>query len=297
MTAACGASRAAGTATYHRGVNRTDIAEHIAARLVADRGELRRQYHEPGRIRSFVVDDLLDTEVAEAIHGAFPPVEEMRHRKTIREDKYVATQMDRYQPVLEEAIFAFQDQRVIDAVAAITDIPELLGDPTLYAGGISAMTRGQFLNPHIDNSHREDLESYRVLNLLYYVTPAWGDGDGGHLRLWDGGMGGPSRTIHSRFNRLAVMATSTRSWHGVEEVLADRARTCVSNYYFSPRPIGDDGTVVDHDYFHPTTFRGFPGQVARNAVLVADGLARAGVRRVFRHGLTRTSQVYQRPER
>lgn len=278
-------------------MDRAALAAQIAARLTGDRAALRRQYHQPGRIRTFVVDDLLDADTAEAIHAAFPPVADMRHRKTIREDKYVATQMDRYQPLLEEALFAFQDQRVIEAVAAITDIPDLLGDPTLYAGGISAMVQGQFLNPHIDNSHREDLESYRVLNLLYYVTPGWQDGDGGHLQLWDQGMGGPARTIHARFNRLAVMATTTGSWHGVDEVLADRARTCVSNYYFSPRPIADDGTVVDHDYFHPTTFRGFPGQAARNAVLVADGLARAGVRRVFRRGLTRTSQVYERPER
>jgi Rps23 Pro-64 3,4-dihydroxylase Tpa1-like proline 4-hydroxylase len=278
-------------------VDRTAIADQIVARLARDRDDLGRQYSQPGRIRTFVVDDLLEPELAEAIHARFPPVATMRHRRTVREDKYVATQMDRYEPLLEEAIFAFQDDRVIDLVAGITGIPDLLGDPTLYAGGISAMVRGQFLNPHIDNSHREDRDSYRVLNLLYYVTPGWREGDGGHLQLWDRGMRGPARTVHSRFNRLAVMATSTASWHGVDEVLAGGVRTCVSNYYFSRRPVGDDGAVVDHDYFHPTTFRGFPGQIGRNAVLVADGLARSGLRRVFRHGVSRTSQVYERPER
>lgn len=278
-------------------MDRTAIADQIVARLARERDDLARQYRQPGRIRTFLVDDLLDAQVAEAIHAAFPPVTSMRRRKTIREDKYVATQMDRYEPLLEEAIYAFQDERVVQLVGEITGIPGLLGDPTLYAGGISAMAQGQFLNPHIDNSHREDRESYRVLNLLYYVTPGWGDSDGGHLQLWDEGMRGPARTIHSRFNRLVVMATSTASWHGVDEVLAEGPRTCVSNYYFSPRPVGDDGEVVDHEYFHPTTFRGFPGQAGRNAVLVADGLARAGLRRVFRHGLTRTSQVYERPDR
>lgn len=278
-------------------MDRTAIADQIEARLRRDGDDLARQWAQPGRIRTFVIDDLLDPEVAEAIHAAFPPVASMRHRKTIREDKYVATQMDRYEPLLEEAIYAFQDERVVEAVAKITGIPDLLGDPTLYAGGISAMVQGQFLNPHIDNSHREDLESYRVLNLLYYVTPGWQDGDGGHLNLWDQGMRGPARTVHSRFNRLAVMATSTASWHGVDEVQADGVRTCVSNYYFSSRPVGDDGEVVHRDYFHPTTFRGFPGQIGRNAVLVADGLARSGLRRLFRHGVQRTSQVYERPER
>lgn len=275
-------------------MDRTKIAEQIASRLTTGADDLRAEFERPGRVRTFVVDDLLEDTLARQIHGAFPPVDDMMRRRSIREDKYVATQMDRYDGLLEEVVFAFQEQPVIDAVAGITGMDELLGDPRLYAGGVSAMTKGQFLNPHIDNSHREDRETYRVLNLLYYTTPSWAPEDGGHLQLWDQGMQAEARTLHSRFNRLVVMATSTRSWHAVNEVVADRTRTCVSNYYFSHRPVGNDGTVGDRDYFHVTTFRGFPGQVARNAVLVADGVARAGARRVFRHGVAKTAQVYER---
>ncbi|MDQ6837743.1 MAG: 2OG-Fe(II) oxygenase [Actinomycetota bacterium] len=277
-------------------MDRTQIAEQIVRRLRAQEAGLRAEFRRPGRVRTFVVDDLLDEEVARRIHGAFPAKESMMRRRSIREDKYVATQMDRYDPLLEEIVFAFQEQPVIDAVADITGIDGLLGDPRLYAGGISAMTRGQFLNPHIDNSHREDRETYRVLNLLYYTTPSWAPGDGGHLQLWDQGMRAENRTLHSLFNRLVVMATSTGSWHAVNEVVADSVRTCVSNYYFSQRPVADDGTVMDNDYFHVTTFRGFPGQGGRNAVLVADGLARSALRRVFRHGVAKTTQIYERDE-
>lgn len=277
-------------------MDRAQIAEQIVSRLRADAGSLERAYERPGQIRTFVVDDLLAGELARRIHTAFPAVHAMVHRSTIREDKYVATQMDRYDPLLEEAIYAFQEPEVIRAVSQITGIDDLLGDPRLYAGGISAMTQGQYLNPHIDNSHREDLETYRVLNLLYYTTPGWHHEDGGHLQLWDRGMKGPARTVYSSFNRLVVMATSTRSWHGVSEVTAAGPRTCLSNYYFSRRPVTPDGGIADHDYFHPTTFRGFPGQRGRNALLVADGVARAGVRRIFRHGVAKTTQVYQRDE-
>ena len=278
-------------------MERKEIADQIVRRLEADEAGLWEQFRRPGRVRTFVIDDLLDEDVAKQVHSAFPPVLAMVRRKSIREDKYVATQMDRYDPLLEETVFAFQEPSVIQAVARITGIDELLGDPRLYAGGISAMTKGQFLNPHIDNSHREDRETYRVLNLLYYATPGWNEGDGGHLQVWDQGMRAPERTLHSRFNRLVVMATSTHSWHAVNEVVADGPRTCVSNYYFSRRPVSNDGSVVDNDYFHVTTFRGFPGQEGKNALLVADGLARAGVRRVFRHGVTKTAQVYERPDR
>ncbi len=278
-------------------MDRTQIADQIVGRLRDRQVDLQAEFFHPGRIRTFVVDDLLDEDLARQVHAAFPPVDAMMRRRSIREDKYVATQMDRYDPILEEVVFAFQEQVVVDAVADITGIAGLEGDRRLYAGGLSAMTRGQFLNPHIDNSHREDLDSYRILNLLYYATPGWESDEGGHLQLWDEGMGGDRRSVACHFNRLVVMATSTRSWHGVSAVEAtERTRTCVSNYYFSRRPVGNRGEVVSGEYFHVTTFRGFPGQVGRNAVLVADGLARRALRRVFRRGVVATKQVYRRDE-
>lgn len=276
-------------------MDRSDLAAHIAERLERDRSVLKAEFRRPGRIRTAVVDDLLDEQVARRIYEAFPPVADMMHRRSIREDKYVAAQMDRYHPLLEEALFAFQAPAVVALVGEITGIDPLLPDHQLYAGGISAMTRGQYLNPHIDNSHDGALEHYRVLNLLYYTTPGWEPADGGHLQVWDRGLRQPARTLHSSFNRLVVMATSTRSWHGVSEVVRDGVRTCVSNYYFSPRPVGADGAPAAGEYFHVTTFRGFPGQPARNALLVADGIVRAGVRKVAKGGLRPTKQVYRRP--
>jgi Rps23 Pro-64 3,4-dihydroxylase Tpa1-like proline 4-hydroxylase len=274
--------------------DRKALGARVAERLNEEADRLRAEFDQPGRIRSFVVDDLLDADVAQAMYEAFPPVETMMRRRSIREDKFVATQMDRYAPLLEEALFAFQQPVVVDAVAKITGIPALLPDERLYAGGISAMVNDQYLNPHIDNSHDEQRQHYRVLNLLYYATPGWRREHGGNLQLWDQGRRRPARSIDARFNRLVVMATSTRSWHGVDRIVGAGIRTCLSNYYFAPRPISPEGRPVERDYFHVTTFRGFPDQPARNAVLVADGLARAGVRKVFRRGVTATKQVYQR---
>lgn len=277
-------------------MDRSLLAAQIAKRLEQDRAALKVEFRRPGRIRTAVVDGLLDDEVANQIYEAFPPVGDMMHRKSIREDKYVAAQMDRYHPLLEEALFAFQEPAVVAAVGDIAGIDPLLPDEHLYAGGISAMTRGQYLNPHIDNSHDGQLEHYRVLNLLYYTTPGWEPACGGHLQVWDRGLHHPARTLHSSFNRLVVMATSTRSWHGVSEIVRDGVRTCVSNYYFSPRPVGPDGAPAPGDYYHVTTFRGFPGQPARNALLVADGTLRAGVRKVVKRGLVPTKQVYRHPD-
>src|SRR5438105_13791226 len=119
----------------------------------------------------------------------------------------------------------------------MTGLSGLDPDPELYAGGISLMMRGQFLNPHVDNSHHSDLERWRVLNALYYVTPDWDDGNGGHLELWPGGVKHNPLTLQSRFNRLVVIATHAGSWHSVSPIRVDGRRCCVSNYYFRRAPV------------------------------------------------------------
>ncbi|OCY14281.1 MAG: hypothetical protein BEV12_20025 [Microcystis aeruginosa CACIAM 03] len=60
--------------------------------------------------------------------------------------------MNLYNPLLEEIIYAFQYPKILSLLSEITGIPQLLPDEYLYAGGISLMDRGCFLNPHIDNS-------------------------------------------------------------------------------------------------------------------------------------------------
>ena len=161
-------------------------------------------------------------------------------------------------------------------------------DANLYAGGISMMGRGQFLNPHLDNSHDKDRSLWRVLNLLYYVTPDWKEANGANLELWPDGLQQPPVTIGSTFNRLAVMATHNGSLHSVSPVTAEGYRCCVSNYYFSPNPLQATDT------FHVTTFRGRPGNRFSDAVLLLDSWLRMGIRKVFRKGIVKNPHVYKK---
>ena len=86
------------------------------------------------------------------------------------------------------------------------------------------MEKSQFLNPHLDNSHDKDRNKWRVLNLLYYVSPDWKQEFGGNLELWPDGMKGRQITLHSKFNRLAVMATHDASWHSVSPITHGRGQ-------------------------------------------------------------------------
>lgn len=276
------------TATLNK--SRWEFADQIRARLLACKEDLQTEFQVGDRIASCYMDDLLDEADARAIYQAFPKPSEMLLLKDLREFKYVGLQMNRFHPILEEIIYAFQHPGVVQLVSEITGIPNLLPDEYLYAGGISLMHQGCYLNPHLDNSHDKDRQNYRVMNLLYYVTPDWQAEYGGNLELWDRGVKQPCRTIHSRFNRLVMMVTHRSSWHSVSKVLHQGQRCCVSNYYFSPHPL-EEG-----DYFHITSFRGRPEQPIRDIVLRGDIVLRSGVRQVFKHGIRQPHFYRQRSE-
>ena len=268
-------------------MDRKEYGKLIEAKLREELPRLREEFASH-TVQSCYVDGLLPKAEVLKIHNAFPDKSTMMLRKSLRENKYVAAQMDKYAPVLEEIIYAFQEPEVLKVVEEITGITAMIPDTHLYAGGISLMAHDNFLNPHLDNSHDKDRQTYRVLNLLFYVTPDWSHENGGNLELWDNGPKEPQREITSHFNRLALMATHTKSWHSVSKVVVDRSRCCVSNYYFSEKPL------EDQEYFHVTSFRGRPEQPLRDVVLQSDTVLRQGVRKLFKSGVAETKHVYRK---
>jgi Rps23 Pro-64 3,4-dihydroxylase Tpa1-like proline 4-hydroxylase len=257
-----------------------ELAELVAGRLRGERERLRGAFSRPaiGRTRVAILDGILPEETAAGIHRAFPAEADMRLLSSFRERKYTSKSLERMDRLVHDALFAFQSPQVLQAVADITGIRDMVGDPRLYAGGISAMTKDQFLDPHIDNSHDADGRLYRVLNLLYYVSPAWHAEHGGNLELWDESVR-ERMEIPSLFNRLVIMETNRTSWHSVNRVRADGRRCCVSNYYFSPH------SPNETDVFHVTFFQGRPEQPLKRLFAAADGHLRTLVRRVIRRGL------------
>jgi Rps23 Pro-64 3,4-dihydroxylase Tpa1-like proline 4-hydroxylase len=269
-------------------LNRTYLADLILTKLKFHSGTLRKEFSKENQINSCYIDDLLPEDITREIYSKYPTPEEMVIYKSLRENKRVAAQMDLYDPLLEEIVYAFQDPRIVEIVGEITGLEKMVPDDRLYAGGISLMSKGNFLNPHLDNSHDNDRENYRVLNLLYYVTPDWREEYGGNLELWDHGTKQPQRTVCSAFNRLVLMITNQTSYHSVSKVVHDGKRCCVSNYYFSSVP------AKASSYFHVTSFYGRPEQPVRDLLLRADALMRNLIRKVTKKRIVKTTHIYSK---
>ncbi|WP_298780199.1 2OG-Fe(II) oxygenase [uncultured Polaribacter sp.] len=270
-------------------ISREEIAVLIVEKLTKEKSVLKQLYlKRKNDIGFFYVDDLLPTELANKIFKKFPKLSETKKKKDLREYKYIAYQMDKYDSLLEEVIYAFQEPEVVVIISEICNFSTILPDSNLYAGGLSLMAKSNFLSPHLDNSHDKDMKLWRVLNLLYYVTPNWGKENGGNLELWPNGIKKDPVVIESSFNRLVVMATHQKSWHSVNKVLTDNVRCCVSNYYFSEQPLLQD------DNFHITTFRGRPSQKIKDVFLRIDNGLRNAVRKIFKKGIRENPHHYKK---
>ena len=237
-------------------MNKAEIGHIIYEQLLEHKEVLKQQFLNSKKdIGYFYIDNLLPKNLALEIFEKFPSTEETVKRKSLKEYKFTAFQMNQYNSLLEEVIYAFQDDKVIKLVAEICDLKNIYGDEFLYAGGLSLMKKDNFLNPHLDNSHDKDRSRWRVL---------------------------------SKFNRLVVMTTHQKSWHSVSKVAKDATRCCVSNYYFSDEPI------LESDSFHVTTFRGRSSEKVKDVILQVDNNLRSGLRKIFKKGVRENPHQYKK---
>jgi Rps23 Pro-64 3,4-dihydroxylase Tpa1-like proline 4-hydroxylase len=234
--------------------------------LSESREQLAQQWRNPQgtNTRHFVLENPLPEALCRRIYEAFPrDGNGFFSRDSFREKKRTSANLEDYDRLLGDITYAFQDRSIVALVSDIVGFINIEPDPKLYAGGLSMMFKGDFLNPHIDNSHDSSRKSYRRLNLLYYVSPNWALENGGNFELWDSNRTAP-KTLIGGNNRLVVMETNKTSWHSVSPVLVEQPRCCVSNYYFS------DISPDDTRYFHVTSFTGRPEERLKRMLATFD---------------------------
>jgi Rps23 Pro-64 3,4-dihydroxylase Tpa1-like proline 4-hydroxylase len=201
--------------------------------------------------RHFALDNLLPTEIAEQIYTNFPKPRQMRMLNSRGELKLKYSHIKNTSNLLKDLHHAIQDPKIISLVEEITGIKNQRPDTSRLAGGITTLTKGHYINPHLDNSHDIDRKYYRTVNLLYYVSPGWKLENGGNYELWDEAVENHI-VVPSLFNRLVVMETNRKSWHAVNPVVCDASRCCVFNYYFSEQsPEGEDYFHTSSMFFNP----------------------------------------------
>ena len=253
-----------------------ELVNNVLSRVKDSKDTLKINYATSGDefAKAIVIDDLLPSDLVLKCYEELESCDDWLIANDHRESKATNQNIDQIGDLSLSMMELFHDPRVIKEIGEVTSIDGLTADPSLYAGGISKMINGNFLNPHIDNSHNRDRTMYRRLNLLFYVTPSLTTDDGASLHLWDRKVQ-TSKEICSSFNRLVIMETDKYTWHSVSPMTSNKSRYCISNYYFSLE------SASRKNYYHVTSFTGRPEQKFNRIISSIDNFARWVIASLF----------------
>lgn len=165
-----------------------------------------------------VFDDFLCAEPARELARVFPgpddPVAWDHYAAPGLEVKLGCSNEERLPPSLRHALHDLNSRPFIAFLEELTGIEHLLPDPHLAGGGIHLSRRGGHLGIHADFNWHERLQAHRRLNLLIYLTPDWKPEFGGELELWNVDATRREHIVEPLFNRAALFATRSDTFHG-----------------------------------------------------------------------------------
>jgi hypothetical protein len=170
----------------------------------------------------------------ETAYSQLPNLGDMVRRADLRERKYVSANIGRLNTQISDIVLAFAQQKIADIVAEIMGVRSLQADPSLYNGGITVMLPGDYMCPHLDNSHDQARKRRRAVVLLYYFSTSWQPDYEGTLELWRPGQKKPMSRVPFKSNRLVIMETTERSWHAITPILGPNPRASVTTYFYEP---------------------------------------------------------------
>lgn len=170
-----------------------------------------------------VMENFFTEEAMAALYREFPAFEKKHALNEFGEvgGKAVVTDLKQVSPSYERLYEYLNSPAFLDAMSAITGIPDLLPDPQLYGGGTHENVEGQELDPHVDYNYISGGSLHRRLNLLLYFNKEWEESWGGAIELHSN----PRRPEEDEitgflplYNRALVFETNEYSWHGFRKI-------------------------------------------------------------------------------
>lgn len=205
-----------------------------------DRDELRDRFQSATPFPHMMIDDFLEDDDVRGVAAAYPSFAEAdeigQQFKALNEMRKIqVTDSAHFAPPVAALNDMLASPEFISDLEHITGIQNLLPDPKLAGGGIHMTGARGRLDVHVDFDYLEKEQLHRRLNLLVYLNPVWEDNWGGGVEVWDQKVEQRHGSFAPKLNRVVMFATSTISFHGVEEVRCPEGttRNSFAVYYYT----------------------------------------------------------------
>jgi len=206
--------------------------------IIERAADIRRRFREAKPFRHVAIDGFLDPECCEALLRDFPPFDPKRatdeRGRTGR--KAVVERVSGISAAYAAFYRYINSAPFLSAMSALTGIPDLVADATLFGGGTHENLHGQALDVHVDFNIDERTMLHRRVNLLVYLNKEWDERWGGAIELHSNPRRPELDTCTSflpLFNRALIFETNEYSWHGFRRIELPPDRQHLSRKSFS----------------------------------------------------------------
>jgi Rps23 Pro-64 3,4-dihydroxylase Tpa1-like proline 4-hydroxylase len=207
------------------------VNPHVSDRV----DEFAKTFRSGVPCRHVVIDDFLDPDFAQKLFEDLPRPDEMpKSRDYMFSDKRELSTLDRHSDLSRQLHDVFMSPEFADFLSPIAGHTVFV-DPEYVGGGFHAGAEGSFLDLHVDfNIHPAHPDWLREFNILLYLNPGWDPSWGGELLLTDN-PGSPTTSVAPKFNRLVIMESTDRSFHGYKKITfpPGMSRRSIAAYAYS----------------------------------------------------------------
>lgn len=214
----------------------------VAPGISERRDEFAATFQSAKPVRHVAIDDFLEEGFANELFADLPTPDAMpKSRDYMFSDKRELSTLDRHSAISRRLHEVFMSEEFAGFLGAIAG-HEIFVDPEYVGGGFHAGAEGSFLDLHVDfNIHPVHEDWLREFNILLYLNPGWEPSWGGELILTDDPEH-PTISVQPLFNRLVIMESTDKSFHGYEKIAfpSGRSRRSIAAYGYS---LVEGGTV------------------------------------------------------
>jgi Rps23 Pro-64 3,4-dihydroxylase Tpa1-like proline 4-hydroxylase len=197
-----------------------------------------REAFESGKpFEHIVLDGLFNPQLLSLIEEEFP-ASDASHWRKIRgryETIYRSASGAELGPAAQIYFNLINSNAFVSYLSAITGIPDLIVDHSLFGGGLHETRAGGMFAVHLDfNYHRETMLANKLV-FLTYLNRDWKPEYGGALELWDAERTQKVTEVMPLFGRSVLFRHSNQSFHGHPAALTPppgRSRRSLGSYYY-----------------------------------------------------------------
>ena len=212
----------------------------VSASVLERQDEFVAAFNAATPVKHIVIDNFLDADVAQRLYDELPQPDAMpKSRDYMFSDKRELSTLDRHSDTSKLLHEVFMSPEFAEFLGTLAG-HEIFVDPEYIGGGFHAGADGSFLDLHVDfNIHPSHEDWFREFNILLYLNPGWDESWNGQLLLTDD-PDSPTISVEPLFNRLVIMESTDKSFHGYKKINfpAGRSRRSIAAYGYSLVTVG-----------------------------------------------------------